>query len=355
MSRYLISRLQTLEPYTPGEQLNDRSYVKLNTNESPFPPAPGVAAALADTASLRLERYPDPGQRALRAELARAYGLTPDMVCCANGSDDLLGWSFLLYGSGGKMYCPDITYSFYRVFAQLFSVELCEIPLEEDFSICPERYFGLGAPIVIANPNAPTGLALSRADIRRILDANPAVPVIIDEAYVDFGGESAVPLLAEYPNLIVIGTFSKSRSLAGLRCGFVFANPEVISDYDRVRCSFNPYNLSSQTMAAAIAAVRDAPYYARCIREIIRVRALAAQRFRDLGCVCTDSKANFLFVSHPHFPACDLYRALKADGVLVRYFPAPRIDRYLRVSIGTAEQMERLFDSFINITKETNL
>ena len=353
MSRYLVSDYAGLTPYTPGEQLNDRKYIKLNTNESPFPPSPRVREVLTDELIDRLNLYPDPTLKALREAIAEVYGLRPENIFCANGSDDIIGDSFMAFcGRGGRMCCPDVTYSFYDVFARRFGVTLTKIPLHDDFSAHAEDYYHVGQNIIIANPNAPTGLALTSDEVEQILLHNPDHLVFMDEAYMDFCGDSATRLLGKYPNLVVIMTYSKSRSLAGLRCGFALAHEDIISDYEKMKNSFNPYNLNALTIAAASAAMRDTGYHADCVREIVRVREWTKEKLRALGFTLTDSKSNFLFVKHPSVNGDVLYRLLRERGILVRYFSLPRIDAYIRVTVGNQSQMEAVTDALADICRK---
>lgn len=344
MSRFLAADYKGLVPYTPGEQPKDRKYVKLNTNESPFPPSPRVKEALSEERIDGLNLYSDPTLAELTGAIGRAFGVEKDMVFCGNGSDDVLAFAIMGFcGRGGELAAPDISYSFYPVFADLFGVKLQSIPLKDDFTVDPADYYRLGKTIVIANPNAPTGLWLTPAQVEGILAANPDDLVIIDEAYADFAPESCVPLVKKYSNLLVTGTFSKSRSLAGLRVGYGIAHPDVIADLNRLRCSFNPYNINALSIAAASAAIADAPYYDACIKEVVRQRETAKERLSAMGFTVLDSQANFVFARHKRANAEALYRGLREKGVLVRYFAAPRIDGFLRITVGSAEQMEALY------------
>jgi len=345
MSRFLLRRYENLVPYVPGEQPQDGAFIKLNTNESPYPPSPLVLERVRDeAASLRL--YPDPDARRLRAKLAAHLGVLPENVLVTNGSDEALAFAFLaFFDRDTPVRFPDITYGFYPVYCSLCGVRADIVPLREDFTVCVDDYVAVGRPVVLANPNAPTGLFLPVSDIERIAASNPDHIVLIDEAYIDFGGESAVPLINKYDNLLIVGTFSKSRSLAGARIGYAAACAPLIQDLDTIRNSFNPYNLSRTALAAGEAALDEQAYYTKNCREIARVRDETAEKLRDLGFIVTDSRANFLFIRHPERSGHDLYAELRARGILVRWFNLPRISDYLRVTVGTAEQMDIFVDT----------
>ncbi|MBQ6374909.1 MAG: histidinol-phosphate transaminase [Clostridia bacterium] len=344
MSRYLIEKHQALEAYVPGEQPQDMQYVKLNTNESPYPPSPAVIAAASKEAE-RLQLYSDPVCASLRDAIAGSYGVKRENVYVSNGSDDILNFAFMAFaGEGGKVWFPDISYGFYRVFGDLHRCDYATIPLEADFSIDPQKYHGLDGLIVIANPNAPTGLALSTDAIEGILRSNPDHVVLIDEAYVDFGGDSCVPLTSKYDNLLVAQTFSKSRSMAGARLGFAIAGAGLIADLDRIKYSTNPYNVNLMTCAAGVAAIADNDYYMANCRRIEDTRARTAARLEALGFTVLPSKANFIFARSDRIGGEDLYLALKKRGVLVRHFGAARIHDFNRITIGTPEQMDILIE-----------
>lgn len=349
MSRFLDARFAGLTPYVPGEQPRGFDFIKLNTNELPYPPAPAVAAA-AEMEARRLQLYSDPESRELKETLAEVYGLSPQEVFVSNGSDEILSFAFMAFcGEGRGAAFPDITYGFYRVYGELYGVD-CDIrPLREDFSIDPSDYFGNDRMVVIANPNAPTGMCLSLADIREILRHNPDVPVLIDEAYVDFGGESALALLPEYDNLLVVRTFSKSRALAGGRLGFCFGSEGLIRDLETIKFSTNPYNLDRMTQAAGIAALRDGEYFEKTVGAVIKTREETAENLGKLGARVLPSRANFLFVSLPGIPGAQVLAALRARGILVRHFSAPRISDFVRITVGTPEQMDKLCAALADI------
>ena len=339
MSRFFTDKLAALTPYTPGEQPRDMQYVKLNTNESPFPPSPKVAEAVAAECG-KLQLYSDPESTALRAKLAEIYGVEPSQVIVSNGSDEVLNFAFMAYGD--QVAFPDISYGFYPVFAQLNNIPYTQIPLKEDFSIDPKDYMGIGKTVVIANPNAPTGLCLPLADIETIVKSNPDNVVVIDEAYVDFGGESAVSLVDRYDNLLVIQTFSKSRSMAGARLGFAIGSRQLIADLNTIRYSTNPYNVNRMTEFAGVAALEDNDYYMANAKTIMENRTWTKNQLEQLGFTVLASKANFLFAASPEIAGEELYKKLKARGVLVRHFTKERISAFNRITIGTMEQMEIL-------------
>lgn len=352
-SRFLDGRLRGLPPYVPGEQPKDGRFVKLNTNEMPFPPSPRVLEALGGDTVSRLNRYPDPEAGDFVEALARHYGVDPKNVLAGNGSDEILSFAFLAFFGGGKgAVFPDITYGFYPVYARLYGVPYKQIPLAEDFALRPEDYYGAGAHVVIANPNAPTGMALGLEEIEGILQANRDNLVIVDEAYVDFGAESALPLVKRYDNLLVVQTFSKSRALAGARLGFAVAQEEIIKDLNQMRCSTNPYNLDRMSLAVGVAALEDAAYYEACCRTIAQSREWTTGELRRLGFSVLESKANFLFAAHPAMSGEELYARLRQEGILVRHFAQPRIGDYIRITVGDAGQMEALIAALARILGE---
>ena len=341
MSRYFDRRLSKLAPYAPGEQPQDKRYIKLNTNESPFPPSP-YAMRLAREAAADLYLYSDPKCDRLKETAADVFGVSKDEITFGNGSDELLNFAFIAFCGERRAVFPDITYGFYPVFAALNGVFYEEIPLDDDLRIIPERYFANGKTVFIANPNAPTGLALSKDEIESIVKSDPDGVVVVDEAYVDFGAESCISLTKKYENLLVIGTFSKSRSLAGGRLGYAVASKELIKDLDAVRYSTNPYNVNRMTMAAGIGALADAEYFDRCRKMIIETREKTKRELSRLGFTYTDSKANFIFARHETMDGGELYRKLKEKGVLVRHFDKERIKDYIRITVGSDEQMSAL-------------
>lgn len=352
MSRFLSPELADLTPYTPGEQPQNKRYIKLNTNESPYPPAPGVAAVLqaADAAELRL--YSDPEAMQPRAAIAEYYGLKPENVFLGNGSDEVLAFAFQAFGRGRKMAFPDVTYAFYSVFAALFGIPSRVVPLTADFAIDPADYYQPGEQVVLANPNAITGLELPIPAIEGILQRHPDDMVIIDEAYVDFGGKSAAALLAKYPNLLVVQTLSKSRQLAGARVGLALSSPEVIADLNTVKFSFNPYNVNRLSLELAAAAMRDTDYFSDCCAKIIADRDFTAAGLEKLGFQVLPGKANFLLARHDKVSGEAYYQKLKERGILVRWFDEPRIRDFVRITIGSHAEMQALLDATAQILAE---
>jgi len=343
MSRW-EENIRKVIPYTPGEQPNQPDMIKLNTNENPYPPAPGVEKALRemDTDTMRL--YPDPTAGELVHAIAKNYGLKDEQVFVGVGSDDVLAMSFLTFFNSQKpVLFPDITYSFYDVWADLFRIPYERPALDENFHIKKEDYFRENGGIIFPNPNAPTGVALSLADVEEIVAHNREVVVIVDEAYVDFGGESALPLIDKYDNVIVVQTFSKSRSLAGSRVGFAMASPVLIKYLNDVKYSFNSYTMDRITIEAATAAVKDRAYFEETTAKVIKTREWTKKELKRLGFTFCDSKSNFIFAKPANVSATKLFEDLKADNIFVRHFSSPeRINDYLRISIGTDEQMHTL-------------
>ncbi|MGI6239147.1 MAG: histidinol-phosphate transaminase [Christensenellales bacterium] len=353
MSRFLSPAHAALRAYVPGEQPRDRRYIKLNTNESPDPPAPAVIAALDKARIEGLNRYPDPEVRALRALLADANELAPENIVVGNGSDEILTIAYLAFCDRAQgVAFPDISYGFYAVYADLFGVPARTLPLQADFTIDPADYFGAGRTILLANPNAPTGLALSHAQIEAILRENPDHVVIIDEAYVAFGGESCAPLVKQYENLIVVRTFSKSHALAGARLGYALADRALIEDMNRIRYCINPYNVNALTARIGEAAVCAEKYYQKSIENIVRTRAAVKNELEMRGFICTDSRANFLFVRSDRLPGAAYYERLKERGVLIRRFGSPRIQDFSRVTIGSPEDMRAFLEATDRILEE---
>ena len=345
MSRYFTKTLASLEPYTPGEQLKIADVVKLNANENPYPPAPGVAAAVA-AAVPGLRLYSDLTNGDLNAAIARHWGVRPENILCGNGSDENLFFALRAFcDENHPLAFADITYGCYGVWCGLLRIPTHIIPLKEDFTLDPADYHGLHETIVIANPNAPTGLCLPRDAIEGILRSNPDSVVIVDEAYVDFGGESCVPLIDQYENLLVVQTFSKSRQLAGARLGLAMGNAALIADLNRVKFSLNPYNINRLTLKAGQAALEDTAYFEKTRAAIMDTRAWTMQQLTDRGFTVLDSRANFVFASTKRISGCKLYKELKKNGILVRHFDAPRIENWLRITIGTPEQMQALMDA----------
>lgn len=355
MSQFLRPALFALDPYVPGEQPQDKSYIKLNTNENPYPPAPGVMDAITREAVCQLKLYSDPTIAPLKAAIAEHYGLQSENVFVTNGSDEALGFAFLAYADAEHpVTIPDISYGFYKVFAQLFQVAPNVIPLREDFSLPVEKFCSAGSMVVFANPNAPTAIALLLAEVEKIVASNPDNVVLVDEAYVDFGGQSAVSLIERYPNLLVVRTFSKSRSLAGARIGYAMAQPALIDDLERVRNSFHPYNINRLSMVAGVEGMKDKAYFEQCCRKIMKTRQSTAEALKELGFTLTESATNFLFAAPNVISGKEYYEKLKERGVLVRYFGTERLSPYVRITIGTDEEMAVLLTKTREILKEAN-
>lgn len=363
MSRFLSRKLKGLAPYVPGEQPRDRKYVKLNTNENPAPLSPRAAAVLKGGTDLNggtalsgdivnsLNLYSDPQSLVLRRAIAEYYGVDEENVTATNGSDEALAFCFAAFGGCGCVF-PDITYGFYKVFAKFFSAEYEEIPLREDFSVNVGDYEGVKRTIFLANPNAQTGIYLPLSDIERIVETNPENVVVIDEAYIDFGGESAVKLIKKYNNLAVVQTFSKSRSLAGARIGFAMAGAEITGDLQTVRNSFNPYNVNSLSAALATAAIRDKEYFGKSVKTIVENREKLNTYLKNLGFITLPSLANFILAKSERIGGGELYKRLKAKGVLVRHFPDERIKDFVRITVGSEEQIGILINAISEIFKE---
>ena len=352
MSRFFSEKYSALDAYVPGEQPKDKKYIKLNTNESPFPPSQSVVDAVsAEAHDLRL--YSDPECYYLTKKCAEVYGVSPDMVLMTNGSDEILNFAFMAFcDSTHPIAFPNITYGFYPVFAELNHIPYTEIPLTEDFRVDYRDYLGIGKNIVIANPNAPTGIALPLSEIEEIVKSNPDNVVIIDEAYVDFGAESAVSLLPKYDNLIVTMTFSKSRSMAGARLGFGIASPELIRDMNTIKYSTNPYNVNRMTAAAGLAALTDNSYYMDNCKRIIENREYTKAELESIGFKILPSSANFLFARSEDISGEELYLSLKERGILVRHFKKERIKEYNRITVGTRAEMEKFLEATREILKE---
>lgn len=352
MSRFFSKKYEALEPYTPGEQPKDMDYIKLNTNESPFPPSK-KAQKLSRDAAKRLQLYPDPECRELTKKLAETLGVNEDEVLLTNGSDEILNFAFMAYcDDEHPAIFPDITYGFYSVFAQINNVPYEEVPLTDDFKINIADYVGCNKTIFIANPNAPTGIPLKTDEIEEILKSNPDNIVVIDEAYVDFGGTSCVPLIKKYDNLLVTQTFSKSRSMAGARLGFGVANKALIQDLNTIKYSTNPYNINRMTMAAGIGTLEDEAYTLKNCRTIIENREFTSNDLKKLGFSMTDSYANFIFAKSDKISGEDLYKKLKEKGVLVRHFTKDKICEYNRITIGTKKQMQALISAIKSILED---
>ncbi|HZJ75425.1 MAG TPA: histidinol-phosphate transaminase [Clostridia bacterium] len=344
MSRFFLERYKNLKSYVPGEQPQDFSkFIKLNTNEMPYPPSQKVIDAIDAMQLLKLNLYPPVEFNSLKTKIADFYDISRENIFLSNGSDEILSFIFLgFFRNGAEVAFPDITYGFYKVYAQLYSSNANIIPLSSDFTININDYNNIGKNIVIANPNAPTGICLSLLDIEKIVKGNKDNLVIIDEAYIDFGGESAVPLIKKYDNLLVVQTFSKSRSLAGARLGFAMGNSELIDDLRKIKYSTNPYNVNRLTLTAGEAAFDDDVYFKSCCKKISETREYLTKELESLGFFVLNSKANFIFAKPFNITASELYLKLKEKGVLIRYFKQERIKNFVRISIGTKEETDIL-------------
>jgi histidinol-phosphate aminotransferase len=343
VSRLWSSLVNELVPYTPGEQPKGQTFIKLNTNENPYGPSPLAIEAIRAATSDDLRLYPDPTASALRRAIGEAHGLTEDHVFVGNGSDEVLAHAFNAFFRGkGPVLFPDVTYSFYPTYCKLYDVPFRTIALDAGFGIAPEDYRGPCGGIVIANPNAPTGVALPLDAIGKVLLRNPDVVVLVDEAYVDFGAESAASLVARHDNLLVVQTFSKSRSLAGLRVGFAIGQPALIEGLTRVKDSFNSYPLGRLALAGALAAWEDRGWFERARTQVMADRHRTADALRGLGFEVLPSATNFIFASHPVVPAEELLGRLRAAGILIRHFRQERIRNWLRISVGTSDQCDAL-------------
>ena len=345
MDKPFLAKLRRIDPYVPGEQPQSDDIIKLNANENPYPPAPGVAEALRTFDASRLALYPDANGKALKNALANRFGVKPTQVFLGNGSDDVLALAFQsFFCSGEPILYPDITYSFYPVWCDLFRIPYETVPLDENFCVNVRDYDKPNGGIVLPNPNAPTGRGVSLDVIEDLLQHNADCVVIIDEAYVDFGAQSAVPLLSKYENLLVVQTMSKSRSLAGLRIGYALGSETLIATLEAVKNSYNSYTMDAVALAAGEAAVKDEAYFQETCRKVIATRERTADELRKLGFTVSPSLTNFLFVTHPTKKAPEIFEYLRQKNIFIRYFKLPRIDNYLRITVGTDEQMDRMIE-----------
>ena len=341
--------VRTVEPYVPGEQPDRPDMIKLNTNENPYPPAPGVVEALKRFDADRLRLYPEPTCKVLVDAIADYYGIKSSQVFTGVGSDDVLAMIFMTFFNSKKpILFPDITYSFYDVWASMLRIPYETKALDDHFRIRKEDYYGENGGVIFPNPNAPTGNLMELSDVEDIIAHNRDVIVVVDEAYVDFGGVSALPLIEKYDNLLVVQTFSKSRSLAGMRIGFAMGNEKLIRYINDVKYSFNSYTLNQTALVLGVEAIKDKAYFEETCRKVIETREWTKEQLKELGFSFGDSKSNFIFASHRSVPAKQIFDALREAGIFVRYFSKPRIDNYLRISIGTQEEMER----FITFLRE---
>ena len=347
MSKFWNDKIKEIEPYVPGEQPKDKKYIKLNTNENPYSPSEKVIEKIKSMSLKDLKLYPDPDVSELRKVIAEYFSkkiderITKEQIFVGNGSDEVLALIFMtFFNKGDKVYYPDITYSFYPVYADLFDLKEVKIPLNKNFEIEIDKYFGVDGHIIITNPNAPTSIALKLEEIEEIVKKNPNQLVVVDEAYVDFGAESAVKLVNKYDNVLVVQTFSKSRSFAGMRLGYAIGSENIIEGLNRLKFSFNSYTIDRISIEAGIESFKDDDYFIKINAKIIETREKTVKKLKELGFKVLNSSANFIFISHNKVFAGDLYKNLKDNGVLVRYFAKDRIDNYLRVTIGTDEDME---------------
>ena len=341
-----------IEPYVAGEQPNKTDFIKLNANENPYPPAPGVLRAIEQFRGGSLKKYPDANAKPLADALAKRFGLQRENVFVGNGSDDVLALCFRAFFNSDKpVIYPDITYSFYPVWCEMLHIPFETIPVDDSFNINAEDYKRPNGGVVIANPNAPTSIGRGLDFVREILDANPDSVVISDEAYVDFGGTSSVPLLKEYKNLVVVQTFSKSRSMAGMRIGYAMGSAELIKALNDVKYSFNSYTMNRTSILLGTASIEDDVYFKETVEKIVNTREWFKAEMKKLGFTFPDSKANFLFASHPKVPAKEIFEAAREKDIYVRYFDKPRINNYLRITIGTDEEMEKFLKFLTSFLK----
>lgn len=344
------NNIRKVEPYVPGEQPKQDNVIKLNTNENPYPPTPMVTDAAGHFNMDKLRLYPDPEAADLVGAIAGYYGMNKNQVFVGVGSDDVISMCFLTFFNSDKpILFPDITYSFYSVWADLYRIPYETPKLDADFKIVPEDYYKENGGVIFPNPNAPTALYMELDKVEDIIKHNQDVVVIIDEAYIDFGGKSALEFVNKYENVLVVQTFSKSRSMAGMRIGYAFGNEKLIKALNDVKYSFNSYTMNATSLAYGVCAVKDKQYFEKCVNEIIKTRQYSAQKLTELGFTFPESKANFIFATHKSVPAAKIFEELKRRNIYVRYFNKPVIDNYLRISIGTKEQMDKLFEALADI------
>ena len=352
MGKFLSTRFMNKDGYHLGERSRNKKIIKLNANESPYPPSPKVVASVTDSLLEEQNFYSDPKSAELTRAIAEYYGVDPGQVFADSGSDVILGYSLLAFGSDGDFAFPDVTYNFYKTFSNFFGVPYIEIPVQKDFSVCADDYCGCGRNVILANPNAPSGLVLSMEQIERIVASNPDHLVIIDEAYVDYGNESCIPLIKKYDNLLVIQTMSKSRNLAGARIGFAVSSAENINDLATMKAAFNPDSINNVSQALGCAAVEDDAYMRSCVEKIICTRETTRKALVRRGFEVGKSHTNFLFFKPPFVSAEQFYLDMKENGVLVRYYDQPRIRSYIRMTIGTDGQMKEVLAKIDSILSE---
>ncbi len=344
------SNIRRVVPYTPGEQPKINDIIKLNTNENPFPPSPMVEKALADISTDKLRIYPDPDSSVLVNAIAKRYNVDSEEVFVGVGSDDVISMAFMTFFNSNKpILFPDITYSFYDVWSDVYRIPYKTLPLDENFRINADDYKCENGGIIIPNPNAPTGILESTDFFEEIVKANPDSVVIVDEAYIDFGGKSCIELTGKYENLLVVQTFSKSRSMAGMRIGFAIGSKKLIKYMNDVKFSVNSYTMNPVSQICGAAAVEDEEYFKKTVDEIIRVREYSKEKLAELGFTFPDSYSNFIFAGHNKMPAKEIFEQLKARKIFVRYWNKPRIDNYLRITVGTKQQMEKMIDALKEI------
>ena len=344
------NNIRKVEPYVPGEQPKQDNVIKLNTNENPYPPTPMVTDVAGHFNMDKLRLYPDPEAADLVEAIAGYYGMNKNQVFVGVGSDDVISMCFLTFFNSDKpVLFPDITYSFYSVWADLYRIPYENPKLDDGFKIVPEDYYKENGGVIFPNPNAPTALYMELDKVEDIIKHNQDVVVIIDEDYIDFGGKSALEFVNKYENVLVVQTFSKSRSMAGMRIGYAFGNEKLIKALNDVKYSFNSYTMNATSLAYGVCAVKDKQYFEKCVNEIIKTRQYSAQKLTELGFTFPESKANFIFATHKSVPAAKIFEELKKRNIYVRYFNKPVIDNYLRITIGTKEQMDKLFEALADI------
>lgn len=353
MSVFLVDEYKDMEPYVPGEQPKDKPYIKLNANETSMPPSPKVFEAISKTEIWNMSYYADPHCHDFRRAVADVYGVSEEEVFVGNGADEVLSFCLMsFFRPGMRIYFPDITYGFYRTYAKTYRLDMVEIPVKKDLGIDIEDYMDVDGDIIFANPNNPTGLMIPSKDIERLVAKRADRMVIVDEAYIDYAEDSCLPLATRYPNLVVVRTFSKSRNLAGAHVGFAVASKEIIADMNKIKFSFNPFNLNSITMAAGIAAVQDVEYLNDCVKKTIVVREETRRDLEEMGFFVIPSKANFLFVRHAWMDSELLCQMLKEQGILTRHFADERLKDYLRITMGTRSEMDVVLIAIRQILEE---
>lgn len=356
MSYFLVDEFENMDPYVPGEQPRDKKYIKLNANETSVPPSPKVLEAVSKEEIMKMGKYSDPRCLSLRKAIADEYNVDVDQIFVGNGADEVLGFILMsFFCSRQKLCCPDITYEFYKGYANTYRVNLKQFPVNDDFTINVDDYVKTKRDVILANPNNPTGLFIPKEDIERIVKVNPKRMVIVDEAYIDFAGESCIDLVDKYKNLVVVHTFSKSRNLAGARLGYAISSKEIIDDLREIKFCFNPYNLSRLALNIGAAAIQDNEYKDKCVSNIVMTRENTKIELGRLGFTGLDTQTNFVFVTHPKVDAAKMAAELKNRGILIRHYKSPRLCKYLRITIGTNEEMEHTINTIKDIMKEWNI